>query len=1051
MVILHAIWTKSELHLWGERRGHAEIEAAGVAAAGAFAVGEPDRFALSAQELRRRLGDVFDSLLISQARDSNLVLRLPHANGRLLHSSHALAAPNESAEDAGLTLAPHSVTTLTFEPSDVLDLLCGEVRLPTCYGAGQEASDGMYTAASIEYWRRAAGLVRELLARQQFVPAVHRSSDGACHGYWRAIVSDAEVARRIGLLIAAMPPVCRAFDTDAGRAHPAALVESFLWKAVDGLVRRCVASDELTHGICDRDGDNPLKMRWLRSLVAPDSRIAGTPEECAEIYDRVQSWTANLEPQRAARLFTTSFRIQSPEVDPDDGVPYWQRPWSLSIHLQSVNEPNLILPAEQVLSPRSGELRILGEPAEQARQQLRADLQQASRQFQPLGKLLEAGLPSQCELSLDEAYSFLRDAAPVLCSEGFGVQTPRWWRDSGSRLGLRLDVRPVDESAGLSAGAKMGLDALVEYNWRAALGDEDISDEELARLAERQQPLLRLRGQWFEVQPTDIQTAIRFLERGRSGRSTVFEALRQIYLSDDQRTGLPVTSLRSHGWLSRLLDGDDGAQRLDMLPQPPTFHGTLRPYQLKGASWFAFLSRLGIGSCLADDMGLGKTIQLIALLLAEREGGASPGPTLLIVPTSLVGNWHRELARFGPSLRAVVHHGLERRTGEAFVDQAGASDVVISTYALTYRDFEHLSAVQWHRVALDEAQNIKNPAAKQTVATHSLRAVHRVAMTGTPVENRLSELWSIMDFLNPGFLGPAAEFRRRFAIPVERYGDAAAARRLRQLIRPFVLRRVKDDPNIEVDLPEKMEMKVYCNLTQEQAGLYEAVLGEMLGQIDGAGGIRRRGLILATLVKLKQICNHPAQFLSNGSVLSRRSGKSDRLVEMLEEVIAEGDRALVFSQFREMGKLLERQLKETLGIDALFLHGGTPARQRDEMIQRFQGRQLDTPVFILSLRAGGFGLNLTAANHVFHFDRWWNPAVEDQATDRVHRLGQTRRVQVRKFVCIGTLEERIDALLENKRQLADTIVGSGEDWLTELSTQQLRDLFTLSRDAVMVS
>jgi SNF2 family DNA or RNA helicase len=396
----------------------------------------------------------------------------------------------------------------------------------------------------------------------------------------------------------------------------------------------------------------------------------------------------------------------------------------------------------------------------------------------------------------------------------------------------------------------------------------------------------------------------------------------------------------------------------------------------------------------------------------------------------------------------MVHHGLERRVGREFLDDVARHDVVISTYALTHRDFEHLSAVDWHRIALDEAQNIKNPAAKQAAAVRALRAVHRVALTGTPVENRLAELWSIIDFLNPAYLGSAGDFRRRFAVPIERSHDNDRASRLRLLIRPFVLRRLKSDPLIEIDLPEKMEMKIFCNLTKEQAALYEAVVGDMLGQIDRAGGIQRRGLILAALTKLKQICNHPALFLSDGSQLPNRSGKCERLTEMLEEALAEGDRALIFTQYREMGELLKKLIEESTGRSVLFLHGGSPRAQRDAMVEQFQRGDDATPIFLLSLKAGGFGLNLTAANHVFHFDRWWNPAVEDQATDRAHRIGQTRRVQVHKFVCLGTLEERIDALLEKKRNLADRVIGSGEEWLTELSTDALRDLFALSREAV---
>jgi SNF2 family DNA or RNA helicase len=429
-----------------------------------------------------------------------------------------------------------------------------------------------------------------------------------------------------------------------------------------------------------------------------------------------------------------------------------------------------------------------------------------------------------------------------------------------------------------------------------------------------------------------------------------------------------------------------------------------------------------------------------------------------------VGNWVRELQRFAPGLKFLIHHGPQRLHGEQFAAAAAEHDVVLTSYALAHRDIEDLRRPRWGRIALDEAQKIKNPSAASTVAIRSLAAPRRVALTGTPIENHLSELWSIMELLNPGLLGSASEFRERFAVPIEKLGDADRSAHLRRMIQPFVLRRTKSDPQIAADLPEKLEMRVFCNLSPEQASWYERITGEMLGQIDAATGIRRRGLILAALTRLKQICDHPALLTdkypaSQGAkaanaaalppaALDQRSGKCERLIEMLEEVIEEGDAALVFTQYRQMGHILERMIAERLRTPVQFLHGGTPAKARDEMIQRFNAPGSEVKIFLLSLRAGGLGLNLTAANHVFHFDRWWNPAVEQQATDRAHRIGQTRKVQVHKFVCIGTMEERIDKMLTDKLALAEKIVGSGDDWLTNLSTDQLRDYLSLSRDAV---
>ncbi|HRJ49132.1 MAG TPA: DEAD/DEAH box helicase, partial [Phycisphaerales bacterium] len=535
-----------------------------------------------------------------------------------------------------------------------------------------------------------------------------------------------------------------------------------------------------------------------------------------------------------------------------------------------------------------------------------------------------------------------------------------------------------------------------------------------------------------------------------------------------------VVGLEATGWIHGLLSGDAQSESLRLLTAPGTFLGTLRPYQIRGVSWLSFLERFGLGACLADDMGLGKTIQLLGLLAHERladpdspAGQAAPEgqeirpasatnvpPTLLIVPMSVLGNWLHETRRFCPHLRVMIHHGATRRLGRDFLDAAASHDLIVTTYSLAHRDRELLGAVAWGRLVLDEAQYIKNPQAKQTMAVRGIPAERRVALTGTPVENRLTELWSIMDFLNPGYLGTAHSFRTHFAVPVERYHDRARTDQLRGLVQPFILRRLKTDPNVVADLPEKIESREFAHLTTEQASLYESTVKRMLGEVESSDGIRRRGVVLSALIRLKQICNHPSQLLKDweeGNLTPpdpARSGKCVRLLEMLDEVLAEGDQALVFTQFRQMGHLLSVMIRHRLDREVLFLHGGTPQKQREQLVHRFQKDGQRAPILLVSLRAGGVGLNLTAATHVFHFDRWWNPAVENQATDRAYRIGQTRTVQVHKFVVRGTLEERIDEMIEQKTELAMNIIGSGERWLTELSTDQLRDILALREEAV---
>jgi SNF2 family DNA or RNA helicase len=532
--------------------------------------------------------------------------------------------------------------------------------------------------------------------------------------------------------------------------------------------------------------------------------------------------------------------------------------------------------------------------------------------------------------------------------------------------------------------------------------------------------------------------------------------------AERKQDALPLEAVDVDGWLRGVLEQLRTQKLLAELPEPPGFVGELRPYQRRGLGWLVYLRRLGLGACLADDMGLGKTVQAIAMLLheraadqqaadqqagAEQAGEAERRPALLVCPTSVVANWRREVERFAPGLRVLVHHGGSRYEGEAFLAALAAHDIVITSYGTARRDAEVLQTVEWSDLILDEAQNIKNPGAKQSQAVRRFKARNRVALTGTPVENHLTELWSVLEFLNPGYLGGHEQFRQQFTVPIERYNDDEQAAELRRLVQPFLLRRLKSDPTIISDLPEKNEMVVYCSLTQEQAALYEKTVQDALDMLDRADGIQRRGLVLSLLTKLKQVCNHPAHYLKQAEPLAGRSGKLQRLTEMLEEALSVGDHALIFTQFVEMGTLLQRHLRDCLNTEVLFLHGGTPAAQRDQMVQEFQSE--DGPaIFVLSLRAGGSGLNLTRANHVFHFDRWWNPAVENQATDRAFRIGQRRNVQVHKFVVAGTLEERINDIIESKQALAESIVGSGENWLTELGTEELRDLLALRTETL---
>ncbi|MBE0696929.1 MAG: DEAD/DEAH box helicase, partial [Anaerolineaceae bacterium] len=730
--------------------------------------------------------------------------------------------------------------------------------------------------------------------------------------------------------------------------------------------------------------------------------------------------------------------------------------WQLHYLLQARDDPSLLVPAETVWRTGNGSLTHLGRRFEAPQEKLLAGLGYAGRLFPPISSSLKEKSPTSLTLNTLQAYTFLREAGPVLEESGFGLLAPPWWNQRGARLGVRLRLSPAKGATREAiAQGKMSFENLVEYRWELSLGETALTEEEFRAMAALKAPLVQIRGQWVQLDPEQIEAAIQFWEKQKlRGKISLLEAVQMGTQAGEKTVDLPVDEVIAEDWLSDWMDHFNQTAQLEELPQPPSLNGELRPYQRYGYSWMSFFRRWNLGACLADDMGLGKTIQTLALLLKEQEIiGHFPTPVLLVCPTSVVTNWEREIRRFAPGLASYIHQGPNRLRGEAFNKAIEKVDMVLTSYSLVRLDSEFIHKLKWHGVVIDEAQNIKNPTARQTIAVRGLSAGFRFALTGTPVENRLSELWSIMHFLNPGYLGTKEAFRANYALPIERYNDPEAAQKLRQIVGPFILRRVKTDPTVIQDLPDKVETKIYCNLSEEQATLYQAVVEDALKKVDESTGMNRRGNVLSMLMQLKQVCNHPVQFLHQvgesghppAAEMAVRSGKLERLIEMLEELLEEGDRALIFSQFAEMGELLAKVLPQALGVPVLFLHGGVPARARDGLIRRFQEEANGPPVFILSLKAGGTGLNLTRANHVFHFDRWWNPAVEDQATDRAFRIGQKRNVQVHKYITVGTLEEMIDEMIESKKGLAESIIGSGESWLTELSTDDLRDLVQLRR------
>ena len=1094
LIVLHANWSGGRLWLWSEREVAPPPVASdqGPGAEGADAREHP--MASPTDVVREALSLAGAAGVAQGAQAGSLTLFLPTVEGAPVMSPRLAHAMGRRAEVDGLTehgamLSRWRVPALGIDAIDAEEALSALEMLEENQQGSLASDEGEGDAMRVvigpgaRWFSAAAGFARLVVAQQRYVPTVIQEADGVLRGSWQPWLVDEPIAQTTAALVRAMPPSARAVEDDLGHeAWP--ILEDFLWAVVDAHTRAAFAAETLEDAIDGRDPSDDPHVSWLSGLLRTDERASpGDAERRTEVLRSVRRWLGGLDDRGEASEWRLLLELREPsgaERLADLRAPGDDVRWTLGFALQNASDDRLVIGSDEIWSASGGEIAIVrGKRAESPQELLLAELSRAARIYRKLEKALNDQEPTGLTLKTVEAYEFLREVRPLLQEQGFGVRSPDWWESPHGRLGARLVIEsePIDEeleglgrSESSAAGSRIGLRALVNYSWQIAVGDATLTLKEFESLAQERSPLVRVNGQWVVVRPEDVDAAMRFIRENPGGQMTAAEALRIAYGADEEaRKGAPILGMRATGWMSAIFGHEAEEQKLPMIEQPAGFHGELRPYQKRGLSWLAFLDRFGLGGCLADDMGLGKTIQLLALLALERE--ALPGvgraplsvpPTLLVAPTSVVRNWRRAASRFAPSLRVVAHHGIERKIGEAFAHQAGEHDLIITTYALAHRDRESLELVEWGRVALDEAQNIKNPVAKQAQSVRGLKAERRVALTGTPVENRLTELWSVMDFCNPGYLGSQHEFRRNFAIPIERRHSKNRRRQLRGLVQPFILRRLKTDPNVVSDLPAKLESKEMCQLTSEQATMYEQAVKRMLTEVDKAEGMQRRGIVLSTLIKLKQICNHPAQAIKEGDedegaddslpvglVQPSRSGKCARLLELLDEVLAEGDQALVFTQFRRMGKMLTAMLRHELDREVLFLHGGTPQHTRQEMVDRFQKADGTSPIFVLSLKAGGVGLNLTAASHVFHFDRWWNPAVENQATDRAHRIGQTRTVHVHKFVVGGTLEEKIDEMIEAKTELAEQIIGSGEQWLTEMTTDQLREILTLRPEAVI--
>jgi superfamily II DNA or RNA helicase len=1037
-VLLHSAFAAERLMLWGETGGVVSKEREDPT----HATHGEQRFPPSPYSAK---GEVLLAAIhasgvpLGNRRTQGVAIQLPSLKDRPHASSPLVAQSPANAEK--LVLRPWLVTAVDLQWPAAIDFLCA------CAGKRTPAA-GVVVADDLAYWVAALRLAGAMVARQHFLPDIVERG-GKFVARWRPVPSHAE-ARALADLAASMPDVCRAVSDGGMTPHaPTDLLLSFVESVLNEMVRSTPARELIGPAHASFES---LDEQWLAALIQPDPTLKGNRAALAQLRDRVRDWWRPVA-LHASSPFRLCFRLEEPETPAPDAkrsdhrlaVP--EGSWRVSYFLQARRDPSLLLPAGEAWSTSGHAAKLFRQQSGfNAQEYLLQSLGEAARLCPPVEESLRGAMPDGVEIDAAAAVRFVTEYASFLDQAGFGVMLPAGWTSRGPRL--RLQVRAKVKSPAMAGGGGLSMQQIVEVDFDAALGGQAITREELRALAKLKVPLVRARGQWVLLDAQEIARTVALL--GSGTRSMTAQAAVRMALDATIVDGVQVSSVGADGWFSTLLERLSGEGRIENLPVPSSFVGRLRPYQERGFHWLGFLARWGLGACLADDMGLGKTVQTLVHIAREREEVPGKPPVLLICPTSVISNWQHEAARFTPALSVLVHHGTARAKEEAaFLDIAGAQDLVITSYSLLHRDFATLARLAWSGVILDEAQNIKNPESKQSRSARSLQGDYRIALTGTPVENNVGDLWSLMEFLNPGLLGSQAEFKRKFFVPIQASRDPAAAEHLKKLTAPFILRRLKTDKTVIADLPDKLEMKVYCTLTREQASLYAAVIEEAMPKLDSASGIQRKGMVLAMLSKLKQICNHPAQFLKDNSAIPDRSGKLARLVEMLEEVLEGGERALVFSQFAEMGAILKRHLEVTFGREVLFLHGAVPKARRDAMVARFQKEDdAGPPIFLLSLKAGGTGLNLTAASRVFHFDRWWNPAVEQQATDRAFRIGQHRNVFVHKFLCSGTLEEKIDAMIERKRSVAQTIIGAGEDWVTKLSTTELRELFALQPDAV---
>ncbi|WP_234396965.1 DEAD/DEAH box helicase [Bacillus massiliglaciei] len=806
---------------------------------------------------------------------------------------------------------------------------------------------------------------------------------------------------------------------------------------------------------------SPTGKHWTEATEAlRDSRLS--PEELQAYFDR-ESWRTWIGLEEDKKPFSVGLRL----TEPPEGI----GPWKLEVILRSKKDENILETFTSKRLPRGWN-------------KFRPEVDTFIQRLLKLIPWLEEDGKVKQNLNEMEAWDFLTEASEKLLFLGMEILLPSWWM-ALKESSLKVKAKVKNQST--RGPAYVGLQALMDFDWRFSVNGEELSEAEFEKLVDEKRRLIYVRGQWVKLDPAFIKQIQEMMETANEKGLMLTDLLQQEFLQgseeteeeDEDANELLRIQFELNQELRKMVGRLRETKNIPIVPVPASLQGDLRPYQKLGVSWLLFLRDHGFGACLADDMGLGKTIQVITYLLHIKQtewakpSASGDGRTekktlirkenrdaleadvhtsepsenqaaLIVCPTSVLGNWQKELEKFAPDLNVLLHYGNNRAKGERFKEALEGYDVVLTSYGLTHQDQTELLSQKWSSIILDEAQNIKNSQTKQSRAVRKLQGRHHVALTGTPMENRLSELWAIFDFINKGYLGTLGQFQEKYVATIEREEQKDKIKELQRLIQPFLLRRTKQDQEVALNLPAKQEQKEFVPLTSEQASLYEQLIKDTFADIEQLSSFERKGIILQMLNKLKQLCNHPSLYLKEtDSPLSKaagRSGKLEKLLELIDSVQEQKESCLIFTQYIGMGEMIKELLENRYKISVPFLNGSANKKQRDEMIEKFQNGEF--PIFILSLKAGGTGLNLTAANHVIHYDRWWNPAVENQATDRAYRIGQKRFVHVHKLICTGTLEEKIDQMIDKKQALNDEII-SGENWITELSTDEIKELVSL--------